>query len=160
MTYTFTDPHSPSLSTCTPHLACPLQRGWARYRVTASFLGAGQERGGGSEGHGGGRHPLPDLKPRRAGVKFFLPAPPTPPSSFPAWRVLPLPSHCQRKGHTCWGSEPICRHGPSCPRPCLPGKGQQGRVLNRWRRPPAPGRWHRRHHGGPHGSSRPVSPSL
>lgn len=25
------------------------------------------------------------------------------------------------------------------PRPCLPGKSRQGRALNRWRRPPAPG---------------------
>lgn len=50
--------------------------GWECYRVAASFLGAGQEWGGGSEGHGGGRHPLPDLKPRRAGVSFssLLPA--------------------------------------------------------------------------------------
>jgi len=38
-------------------------------RVAASFLGAGQEWGGGSEGHGGGRHPLPD--PVKAGRDVY-----------------------------------------------------------------------------------------
>lgn len=50
-----------------------------------------------------------------------------------------LVSRLQHKAWHPMGLRSIYRNGPTCPRPCLPGKGRQGHALNRWHRPPAPG---------------------